>query len=131
MPALIVGGTPKDAPAGRPALLIEVFKTRDHSAKHFESFNKSDDQLRVQDILTALAWLHGKYPGPVELIGVGTAAGVWCEFAAAVAPVPVRLHIDIGAFTGTDEDFLRYFNVPGIQLAGGLAEVNRLTAALK
>jgi dienelactone hydrolase len=131
MPALIVGGTPKDAPAGRPALRIEVFKTRDHSAKHFESFNKSDDQLRVQDILTALAWLHGKYPGPVELIGVGTAAGVWCEFAAAVAPVPVRLHIDIGAFTGTDEDFLRYFNVPGIQLAGGLAEVNRLTAALK
>ena len=129
-PALIVGGSPKDAPAGRPALLIEVFKTRDQSGKHFSAFNHSDDQLRVQDILTALAWLHQKYPtAPVELIGVGTAPAVWAEFAAAVAPVPVRLKGDRSAFRGTDEDFLKYFNVPGIQLAGGLAAADRLTAA--
>ncbi len=131
IPALIVGGTVNDAPGGRPALVIEVFKTRDHSAKHFESLNQSDDQLRVQDILTALAWLHNKYPGPIELIGIGTAASIQAEFAAAVAPIPLKLHIDRSAFTGTDEDFLKYFNVPGIQVAGGLTAADRLTANLK
>jgi len=129
MPALIVGGAPKDAPAGRPALLIEVFKTRDHSAKHFEAFNRSDDQLRVQDILTALAWLHQKYPGKIELIGIGTASSVQAEFAAAIAPIPLKLTNDLTGFTGTDEDFLKYFYVPGIQTAGGLALADRLTAS--
>jgi hypothetical protein len=131
-PALVVGGALKDAPAGRPALAVEVFGTRDRSGKHFDAFNRSDDQLRVQDILTALAWLSRKYPGAtVELIGVGTAAAVWIEFAAAVAPVPVRLRGDRSAFHGTDEDFLKYFNVPGIQLAGGLAAADRLTSGMR
>ena len=132
MPALIVGGTRSDAPAGRPALLADVFKTRDHSGKHFLGFNRSDDQLRVQDILTGLAWLHRKFPGmPIELTGIGTAPAVWAEFAAAVAPVPVKLRGDRSAFHGTDDDFLKYFNVPGIQLAGGLAAADRLTVAMR
>ncbi|MES1260644.1 MAG: hypothetical protein ABUS49_02825 [Acidobacteriota bacterium] len=131
-PALIIGGSPGDAPAGRPALVIEVFQTRDHSGKHFLAFNRSDDQLRVQDILTALAWLHQKFPAtPVELTGIGTAAAIQAEFAAAVSPVPLRLRGDRSAFHGTDEDFLKYFNVPGIQLAGGLAVADRLTAAMR
>jgi hypothetical protein len=130
-PVIVVGGTAKAAPAGRPTLTIGVFGTRDHSGKHFDAFNRSDDQLRVQDILTALAWMHARYPGDVELIGIGTAASVWTKFAAAVAPVPVRLRVDLSGFHGTDDDFLRYFNVPGIQLAGGLAAAERLTAPLK
>jgi hypothetical protein len=125
-PALIVGGTLDDAPAGRPALAIEVFKTRDHSGKYFSSFNEADDQLRVQDILTALAWLHTKYSGPIEIVGIGTAAGVQSEFAAAVAPIPVTLRIDLTAFHGTDEDFLKYFDVPGIQTAGGITAAGKL-----
>ena len=120
-PALIVGGTRTDVPAGRPALLVEVFGTRDHSGKHFSAFNLTDDQLRVQDILTALAWLRAKYPGTTpELIGVGTAASVQTQFAAAVSPGPVKWTGDLTAFHGTDGDFLKWFNVPGIQLAGGL-----------
>jgi hypothetical protein len=127
MPALVIGGSLANAPAGRPALAIDVFQTgaavspRDRTVKHFLSFNQTDDECRVQDILTALAWLHRKYPGPIELIGVGTAAGVWTQFAAAVAPIPLQLHNDIHDFHGNDEDFLKYFNVPGIQTAGGLA----------
>ena len=128
-PALVVGASKKDLPAGRPGLVIEVFGTRDHSGKHFSAFNRTDDQLRVQDILTALAWLHAKYPGSrPEVIGVGTAAAVWTEFAAAVAPVPVKWTANRSAFHGTDEEFLRYFDVPGIQLAGGLALADRLVA---
>jgi hypothetical protein len=67
----------------------------------------------------------------VELIGIGTAAGVQVEFAAAVAEIPVRVRNDVAAFHGTDEDFLRYFNVPGIQLAGGWAAAERITGQMK
>lgn len=130
MPVLVIGGTLADAPAGRPALAIEVFKTRDHSAKHFDSFNRSDGQERVQDIFTALAWLHTKYPGRIELMGKGTAASVQCEFAAAITPVPVKLTLDRSGFGGSDEDFLKYFNVPGIQTAGGWALAEQLTAGM-
>ncbi len=103
-------------------LLIDAFQTgraiapRDRSHDHFLTFNWSDDACRVQDILTALAYLQRD--APVELFGLGDAA-VWAHFAASVAPVPVNLHADLSNFKGTDEDFLRVFNVPGIQRAGG------------
>jgi dienelactone hydrolase len=126
MPALIVGGSLNDAPAGRPAIALGPIPERDHTVKHFLTFNKSDDALRVQYILTALAWLHKTYPGPIELIGIGTAAGVQAQFAAAVAPIPVKLRVDTSAFHGADADFLQYFNVPGIQTAGGYAAARRL-----
>jgi dienelactone hydrolase len=127
VPVIVVGGSMNDAPAGRPAVLIGAIPQRDHTVKHFLTFNKSDDALRVQQVLTAMAWLHKKYAGPVEVIGIGTAAGVCAKFAAAVAPIPVKLAIDISAFHGADEDFLKYFNVPGIQTAGGLTAAERLT----
>jgi dienelactone hydrolase len=125
VPVVVVGGSMKDAPAGRPAIAVGAIPARDETVKHFLTFNKSDDAVRVQQVLTALAWIHAKYPGPVEVVGVGTAAGVVAKFAAAVAPIPVKLTIDISAFHGTDEDFLQYFNVPGIQTAGGLAAADR------
>lgn len=110
----------------RRILLIDTFQTgsaiapRNRSHEHFLTFNLSDDACRVQDILSALAFVQSSQSTPVELIGLGDAA-VWSYFAAAVAPVPVNLHADISAFKGTDEDFLRVLNVPGIQRAGGLA----------
>ena len=100
VPALVVGPDGAEAAratpqvkalvaAGRPVLLIDAFQTgsavakRDTSARHFLTFNKTDDANRVQDILTALAFLN--QPG-VKLVGLGKAA-VWCQFAAAVAKV--------------------------------------------
>jgi hypothetical protein len=108
--------------AGRAVLLIDAFQTgtakapRDRSVKMFLTFNKTDDANRVQDILTALAWL--KQP-KTQLVGLGRAA-IWTEFAAAVAPVTVDLHADLSGFQGTDEEFVKDFFVPGIQRAGGL-----------
>jgi hypothetical protein len=108
--------------AGRAVLLIDAFQTgsavapRDRAAKMFLTFNRSDDANRVQDILTALAWL--KQP-KTQLVGVGKAA-IWCEFAAAIAPVAVDLQADLSGFHGTDEEFAKDFFVPGIQRAGGL-----------
>ena len=83
----------------------------------FLTFNKSDDANRVQDILTALAWL--KQP-KTQLIGLGKAA-IWTEFAAAIAPVPVDLQADLAGFQGTAEEFVKDFFVSGIRRAGGLA----------
>lgn len=107
---------------GRAVLMIDAFQTgsavapRNRSVKMFLTFNKSDDANRVQDILTALAWLNAPN---TRLIGLGKAA-VWCRFAAAVAGEKVDLQADLGNFTGTDQDFIDNFFVPGIQRAGGL-----------
>jgi hypothetical protein len=116
--------------AKRAVLLIDTFQTgtakapRDRSHKMFLTFNLSDDANRVQDILTALAWLNAP---KTRLVGLGNAA-VWCTFAAAVAKQPVDLQADLGSFTGTDKDFSDRFFVPGIQRAGGLKAAKLLLA---
>jgi hypothetical protein len=76
----------------------------------------------VQDIVTALAWLNQP---KTRLIGLGKSA-VWCQFAAALAPIPVDLHADLSGFQGTDDDFVKNFFVPGIQRAGGLRAAREL-----
>lgn len=120
----------------RPVLLIDTFQTgtavavRDRSPRYFLTFNKSDDANRVQDILTALAWLRSTTGEKIEVRGTGS-AGVWCLFAAAVAGVEITLKIDLGDFKGQDDDFLRRFFVPGIRRAGGLDAALRLTAAYR
>lgn len=107
---------------GRPIYTIDAFQTgaavapRDRDAKMFLTFNRSDDANRVQDILTVLRWLD--LP-EVELVGVGKAA-VWCQFAAALSRHRVLLKADVSNFTGTDQEYVDGFFVPGIQRAGGL-----------
>jgi hypothetical protein len=118
--------------AARPVLLIDAFQTgtavapRDRGVRNFLTFNASDDQCRVQDILTALAYLHRDHPEAIELIGTKK-AGIWAQFAAAVAPVSVKLRREGTVFGGSDDDFIRDFPVPGIQRAGGLRVAERLT----
>jgi dienelactone hydrolase len=108
--------------SGRAVLLIDAFQTgsavapRNRNVKMFLTFNKTDDANRVQDILTALAWLNQP---KTQLIGLGKAA-IWCEFAAAVPPAHFTLQVDLSGFHGIDEEFARDFFVPGIQRAGGL-----------
>ena len=121
---------------GRPVLSIDAFQTgtavavRDRSSRYFLTFNKSDDANRVQDILTALAWLQKQTTDKIELRGTGK-AGLWCLFAAAVAGLELTLRTDLDGFSGTDEEFLSQFFVPGIQRAGGLDAALRLTASMR
>ena len=117
---LIVDGTPADVPGpDRPVLALGPPEPRDHSTKNFLTFNKSDDAQRVQDILTGLAWLHKRFPNEslISLIAMGTQGSIQALFAAAVSPVTVKLRNNMRGFRGSDEDFLKYFNVPGIQTA--------------
>ncbi len=120
--------------AGRAMLLIDAFQTgsavapRDRSHRFFLTFNRSDDANRVQDILTALAFLKAKKPGEIELVGLDRAA-VWSVFAAALSPEKVKLNAAAQSFAGTDQEFLDRFFVPGIQRAGGWKAALALTAA--
>ncbi len=120
------------APAGAPSLSLKVWTGagRDTKARHFYTFHRTDDQNRVQDILTALGWLQTQHPGRVEIRASGDAA-LWALFAAAVAPGDIRLRADVGRFQGTDEEFLRKFFVPGIQRVGGLGAALELTSGIR
>jgi hypothetical protein len=100
------------------------------SDPYFYSYNRSEDAERVQDILTALDFLHSTTKGKPELIGVGR-AGIRALFAAAIAPMDVSLIADLNGFSGSDEDFAERFFVPGIQHAGGLNAALRLVNTLR
>ncbi len=116
---------------GRTVLAIDAFQTgtavtsRDRSHQYFLTFNRSDDANRVQDIVTAIAFLVQSGETNITVVGLGKAA-VWATFAAAVTPHPVSLNAPLGNFKGDDQDFVDQFFVPGIQRAGGLDVAVRL-----
>jgi dienelactone hydrolase len=96
---------------------IDLFqRATDPDVKMFLTFNRSVDANRVQDILTTLAWINT----PNVELTCSAKTAVACQFAAAVSHQPVRLKADLSGFTGTDQDYLNHFFVPGIQRAGGL-----------
>jgi dienelactone hydrolase len=121
---------------GRPIMVLEPFASgslRMHRQRwddYFLSYNRTDAADRVQDILTALAYLESQSVGLPTLVGLKE-AGVWCVFAAAVAPPEVEVMGELGGFTGTDEDFRDRFFVPGIQRAGGLTAALQLIPRLR
>lgn len=119
--------------SGLSVLMIDTFQTgaahayRNRSSRYFLTYNRSDDANRVQDILTALAFLKMNHSGPIRVVGLEN-AGVWCLFAAAVAPIAVTLTANLDGFDGSDESFLKVFFVPGVQRAGGLRAARLLTS---
>jgi dienelactone hydrolase len=120
----------------RPVLLIDPFRNRptrsmkEQRDEYFFSYNRTEAALRVQDILTALAFLKEQSRGRPELIGLGD-SGPWSIFAAAIAPIQIDVLADLNGFGGSDQDFRDRFYVPGIQRAGGLATALRLTNRLR
>jgi hypothetical protein len=112
----------------------EAIAPRDRSSAHFLTFNRSDDANRVQDILTALAFLRQEGAQDLRIAASGKAA-IWAQFASAVSSVRVAFEGGraafegrIDGFEGRDQDFMEQFFVPGIQRAGGLEAVRRVLA---
>jgi hypothetical protein len=91
----------------------------------FLTFNVTDDEARVQDIVTAIVF-ETRNGREVEIYAKGDAA-VWATFAAAIVKTPVALHLQDAPKLVTDADYLTHFNVPGILRAGGLAVAEELT----
>ena len=111
--------------AGGPVLAIDAFQTgsakapRDRNKRAFTVFNQTDDANRVQDILTALAYLQSRSKAKaVNLVGIEM-GGVWSYFARALAGPGVNLVADLAQFqTDTDKAYLDRFFVPGLRKAG-------------
>jgi len=122
--------------SGRPTLVLDTFAGNAARTQklqfddYFLSYNRSVYAERVQDILTAAAYLKAQVGGKLEIAGLGD-AGVWCIFAAAVAPVAIDVVADLNGFSGSDEDFRGHFFVPGIQRAGGLDAALRLAGSVR
>lgn len=122
--------------SGRPLLAIDPFhggrerQTQRRTDKYFLSYNRTDEAEQVQDILTALAFLHSRYKTRPEVIGIGK-FGIAALFGAAVAPNEVNVIADLNGFSGSDQDFEHRFFVPGIQRAGGLQAALRLVNTMR
>jgi dienelactone hydrolase len=120
----------------RPVLLLDVFQNgasvapRDETPHEFLAFNVSDDEARVQDIVTTLAFLKSSKENTEssEIYASGDAS-LWATFAAAIVPWHVDLHLEDTPMLFNDADYLAHFNVPGIERAGGLLMATQLTGA--
>jgi dienelactone hydrolase len=85
----------------------------------FTCYNRTDDANRVQDILTAAAYLRSRAAGlPLKVAGAER-AGLWSILARAFDGGEASWAVDLAGFdAASDESFLRLLNIPGIRRAG-------------
>lgn len=113
--------------AGFAVFSVDPYEEKRNTfAQYFTTYNRTADQLRVQQILDAAAYLGGQF-GPVDLVGVGP-GGPWALLARAVAPRFRKTMVDLGNFpTGPGADDQAYLDrlfIPGIRRAGGLPKID-------
>ena len=118
-------------------LAIDVFKTSSvpedsrtpEQEEFFTTYNRSDDANRIQDILTALAYLGGRSDvTDVTLVGMEK-AGLWCLLARGLAPGVRGLAADAVRFDADDDQsYLRELPLPGIRQAGDFRTAVTLAA---
>jgi len=104
---------------------IDAFQTgsakapRNTGGNGFTWFNQTNDANRVQDILTALAYLQSRAGSQtVKLVGLDI-AGVWSYFARSMAGPGVDLAADLAQFrTDADQEYIDKFYIPGLRKAG-------------
>jgi hypothetical protein len=118
---------------GRPVVVLEAFQTggsvapRSRGHNHFLTFNVSDDQARIQDVVTTVRWMQGASSSTrVDVLGAGHAR-YWAALAAVVAPAgQVRVVGGAGDLAGDDDSLAQWAFVPGLQRVGGMAAVARV-----
>jgi dienelactone hydrolase len=116
---------------GRSELRIDLrpnTPAADMETRYYLTFNRSDDAKRVQDIVTAVAWLRQQGETAITIQAQGKAA-VLATFAAAAMEQPVKLDAPLGSFRGTDDEMIANCFVPGLQKAGGIQTALRVLSA--
>jgi hypothetical protein len=111
--------------SGGAVLAIDPFQTgsakasREHAQRSFTVYNQTEDTARVQDILTALQYLHSRTSTKtVNLVGLEM-GGVWAWFARSLAGPGVNLAADLAHFQAdNDQEYLDRFFIPGLRKAG-------------
>ncbi len=114
---------------------LEVFtgfadQTEVNKYKFIATYNRMPAANRVQDVLTALAFVQqsllkevaGQSAQPqLTVLGVGE-AGLWTLLARGLAPHVDRMIVDANQFAdGSDEAFLQTLPIPGLRRAGDFA----------
>ena len=122
------------AARGAPLLLIDTFQTgaamaeRDianagrNAEAYYHVFNRSDDANRVQDVLTAIAFLR-RHTGAETINVVGTGrAGRWVLLAAALDPGELTVAADLDRFDASDDEaYVNGLFIPGLRRAPNVA----------
>jgi hypothetical protein len=89
--------------------------------KFFTTYNRTLAANRVQDILTALAYVQRALtPGKerLTLVGLGE-AGLWALLARGLAPAIERTIVDVQQFPAeSDAAFVQWLPIPGLRRAG-------------
>ncbi len=110
---------------GQRVMAIDAFNTgrakavRDTSDRFFTTYNRTDDANRIQDILTAVAYLR-KQTGitTVNLVGFDR-AGLWVLLARGLAPELGSTIADVIQFESSDDSsYLKELYIPLIRRAG-------------
>ncbi len=126
---------------GVPVLAIDAFQTGQaiearniagagrNAERYYHVFNRSDDANRVQDILTAAAFLRGRAANArVHVVGLGR-AGLWAMLAAALDGEFRGVAAALDRFDPTaDSDYLDRLFIPGIRRAGDFRAAATLLA---
>jgi dienelactone hydrolase len=112
--------------SGRAVHFVEPFReTRDTNSQYFTTYNRTADQIRVQDLLAVAAALSKRY-GAIDLVGAGP-GGLPALVAFAVSKLSTtgagpfrRVVADAQRFpTGDEAAYLARLFIPGILRAGG------------
>lgn len=95
-----------------------------------ETFAPTDTAFRVQDLLTASAYLRGRLDcsGNVSMVGL-TDAGIWALFAGALDPLVNAVWVDFNGFDREDDAaWAQRYYVPGIRAIGDVVTAAALIA---
>ena len=125
-----------------PVLLIDAFQTgsakteRDIAAvgrnaeRYYHVFNRSDDANRVQDILTAAAYLRNHTGADAINVVASGPAGLWALLAAALDGGIGAIVADLDEFDASnDAAYVEGLFIPGLRRAGDFRAVASLVSA--
>lgn len=123
---------------GHLVMSIDAFNTgaakarRDMSDPFFTTYNRTDVSNRVQDILTAIAYLESRPEvARVNLAGVGE-GGLWCLLARGLAPQLHRTLVDVSRFSSEEDGaYLEHLYVPVLRRAGDFKTAAMLAPATR
>lgn len=126
---------------GKAVLVIDVFLLGEHHSPQarterrvegnfMDTFQPTDTGYRIQDVVTALAYLRSRrdMTGNVDLIGLDK-GGMWCLFAAALDGKVVNTFIDANHFDpDSDQAWVDEYYTPCIRSVGDVDTAAALLA---
>lgn len=126
---------------GKAVLCIDVFLIGEHHApdkitervrvgRFMDTFQPTDTGYRVQDVVTALAFLRARrdLTGNIGLCGLRE-AGIWCLFAAAIDGKTGPVVVDLNRFpVDDDQAWIDTYYVPCIRSVGDVRTAAALIA---